>query len=219
MSEDRSKHRYAGKQADVVWDGRLCIHVGECGRAANDLFVGGRDPWCQPDQVALDAVIDVVSRCPTGALSVERKDGQPAEGAAPDCNTVHVSNNGPLYVQGDLEIDGAGDDQPSLRRRAALCRCGASKNKPFCDGAHEAAGFRDQGAVGETGDGFESEGGTLTFKRIPNGPVLVRGAFSIVTPNGRVAWRGDRAALCRCGASNNKPFCDGQHAKIGFEAE
>jgi CDGSH-type Zn-finger protein/uncharacterized Fe-S cluster protein YjdI len=219
MSEDREKHRYEGQQADVVWDGRLCIHVGECGRAADELFVGGRDPWCQPDLVPVDEVIEVVSRCPTGALSVERKDGGPTEEPAPERNTVHVANNGPLYLHGELEIEGAGEDQPALRRRAALCRCGASGNKPFCDGAHEAAGFRDQGAVGETGDALESEGGPVTFKRIANGPILVRGNFSIVAASGRVAWSGDRAALCRCGASKNKPFCDGQHAKIGFEAE
>jgi len=218
MGDDGEKFRYEGKEADVVWDGRLCIHVGECGRAANDLFVGGRQPWCQPDLVSLDEVIEVVRRCPTGALSVELADGTAPE-SAPERNTVHVANDGPLYLQGDLEIDGAAPDQPSLAFRAALCRCGASANKPFCDGAHEKAGFVDAGAVGEKGEGFESEGGRLAIKRIANGPLLVRGAFSIVSGSGRVAWRGDRAALCRCGASKNKPFCDGTHSAIGFEAD
>ena len=219
MSDDDQKFRYEGKDTDVVWDGRLCIHVGECGRAANELFVGGRQPWCQPDLVGIDEVIDVVSRCPTGALSIERKDGGGATESSAGRNTVHVANSGPLYVQGDLDVDGADVDQPALAHRAALCRCGASKNKPFCDGAHEKAGFVDYGAVGEKGDGLESEGGPLTVKRIPNGPILLRGNFSIVSAGGRVAWQGDRAALCRCGASKNKPFCDGQHAQIGFEAD
>ena len=61
---------YDGAQADVHWDGRLCIHIGECGRARNELFVGGRQPWCQPDQVSPDEVADVVKRCPTGALTL-----------------------------------------------------------------------------------------------------------------------------------------------------
>jgi len=218
MSDDEQKVRYEGGEADVVWDGRLCIHVGECGRAAGELFVGGRKPWCQPDLVPLDEVLDVVARCPTGALSVERRDAGPTEATA-DRNVVHIANNGPLYVQGDLDVDGAAEDQPGLAHRVALCRCGASANKPFCDGAHEKAGFADQGAVGEAGDGFDTEGGKLAVKRIPNGPVLLRGAFSIVSAGGRVAWKGDRAALCRCGASKNKPFCDGAHAEIGFEAD
>ncbi|NJK31333.1 MAG: hypothetical protein HC927_02350, partial [Deltaproteobacteria bacterium] len=65
--------RYPGEKADVCWDSRLCIHVGECGRAANELFEGGRDPWCRPDLVAIEEVVDVVRRCPTGALTYERK--------------------------------------------------------------------------------------------------------------------------------------------------
>ena len=59
---------YDGAQTDVHWDGRLCIHIGECGRAKNELFVGGRQPWCQPDLVSPDEVAEVVNRCPTGAL-------------------------------------------------------------------------------------------------------------------------------------------------------
>src|SRR5690606_9606373 len=66
---------YEGKDIDVTWNGSLCIHVGECGRANNLLFVSGRKPWCQPDDVALDEVTDVVERCPTGARSYARKDG------------------------------------------------------------------------------------------------------------------------------------------------
>ncbi len=218
MADEDQKVRYEGNEADVVWDGRLCIHVGECGRAANELFEGGRKPWCQPDLVGLDEVIDVVSRCPTGALSIDHKTDVEGETPAPR-NTVNVANNGPLYLEGELDVEGAGADQPSLAFRAALCRCGASQNKPFCDGAHEKAGFVDYGAVGETGPGIETEGGPLSVKKIPNGPILLRGAFSIVAASGRVAWQGDRAALCRCGASKNKPFCDGQHAEIGFEAD
>ena len=216
---DGKKVRYDGEAIDVVWDGNLCIHVGECGRAANELFVGGRKPWCKPDLVGIDQVIDVVQRCPTGALSIERKDGGSDQEVPADRNVVHVANNGPLYIQGDLDVDGADESQPALAHRAALCRCGASANKPFCDGAHEKAGFIDYGAVGDTGDGIATEGGKLAVKRIKNGPILLRGNFSIVSAGGRVAWSGDRAALCRCGASKNKPFCDGQHSEIGFEAD
>ena len=56
------KVTYKGANADVQWDGRLCIHIGECGRAKNELFVGGRDPWCQPDSVSSDEVAEVVNR-------------------------------------------------------------------------------------------------------------------------------------------------------------
>ena len=140
MSNDKEVFTYDGQQADVSWHGALCIHVQECGRAKGELFVGGRKPWCQPDLASMDEVMDVVSRCPTGALSVERKDGGPTESAEPE-NVVVVTNNGPLVVRGDLQIEGAPENAPSLKFRASLCRCGESKNKPFCDNSHEDAGF------------------------------------------------------------------------------
>ncbi len=212
------KVTYEGADVDVQWDGRLCIHIGECGRAKNELFVGGREPWCQPDTVNADEVTEVVRRCPSGALSYIRKDGGAAEVAGSE-NVVQVVYNGPLYVSGDLEIDGAAADMDGVRFRAALCRCGQSKNKPFCDNSHEQAGFNDSGAIGETGEGLESKGGKLHVSRVPNGPLLLNGNFTIVAASGRRAWSGTRAALCRCGKSKNKPFCDGSHKEAGFTAD
>ena len=211
-------HRYEGNEADVVWDGRLCIHVGECGRAKGDLFVGGRDPWCKPDLVQLSNVKDVVDRCPAGAITYESKDGSPGESAAAE-NTVQVVYNGPLYVRGDLDIDGAQADMAGVKYRAALCRCGQSKNKPFCDNAHLDANFRDYGAVGDSGDNSSETGGKLTIKRAANGPLLLSGNFAIVAASGRKTWTGTKAALCRCGESKNRPFCDGAHKAAGFQAE
>ena len=208
---------YAGRDGDVSWNGRLCIHIGECGRAANTLFVGGREPWCQPDTVGPDTTAEVVARCPTGSLAWHPADASRAEQPAAE-NTVTVANNGPLYLRGDLQIDGAGEGMPGVRLRAALCRCGQSKNKPFCDNSHEGAGFVDRGAVGATGDGGEQRPGPLVVKGAPNGPLLLSGDFKIRAASGRIAWRGTRAALCRCGHSKNKPFCDGMHKAIGFVA-
>ena len=143
---DKKPVTYQGGQADVQWDGRLCIHIGECGRAQNELFVGGRQPWCEPDRVSADDVADVVLRCPSGALTYHRQDGGPQETADTE-NVVSVMYNGPLFLRGDLEIDGAAPNMPGVRFRAALCRCGQSKHKPFCDNSHEAAGFQDYGTA------------------------------------------------------------------------
>ena len=220
MSEKprQNVYKYEGDNADVFWDRRLCIHIGECGRAQGDLFVGGRKPWCQPDAAGLRDVADVCERCPTGALTYATKDGSIQEQAS-DENTVMVANCGPLYVRGDLEVEGAADDMDGVKYRAALCRCGQSKNKPFCDNSHEAAGFKDYGAVGATGEPPPATGGRLEIKKAPNGPLLLSGNFTIHASSGRLAWRGTRAALCRCGHSKNKPFCDGAHKAEGFVAE
>ena len=218
MGVKKQVHTFEGEHVDVDWDGRLCIHVGECTRAKGGLFESGRQPWGQPDRAEPGQVAEVVERCPTGALTARRKDGGGSE-TAPGTNTVVVANNGPLYVSGELDIAGAPEDMPGVRTRAALCRCGASKNKPFCDNGHETAGFRDRGAIGESGPGVDAEGGPLEIACAPNGPLLLRGSFSMVTGAARTGWRGAKAALCRCGASENKPFCDGSHSAAGFEAD
>ncbi|MBK1718233.1 CDGSH iron-sulfur domain-containing protein [Thiocystis violacea] len=209
--------RFEGKEIDVSWDARLCIHVGECGKAEGDLFVGGRKPWCVPDLVSKAEVREVVERCPSGALSYRDKDGLP-ESAPPD-NRLMVAYNGPYYLTGDLQIEGAPEDMPGLRHRAALCRCGASNNKPFCDNSHFEARFEDAGAVGEPGPGLAATGGPLTVRAMRDGPLKVEGNLAILAASGRVAWKGVGAALCRCGASRNKPFCDGSHRAAGFKSD
>ena len=219
MATEKNLHLYPGETLNVAWDRRLCIHVGECGRAEGALFEGGRDPWCKPDLTDTSEVAEVVGRCPTGALSMTDNSGAVVEEPAPPENRLAVSNNGPYYLTGDLDIEGAQADQPGLMRRVALCRCGKSENKPFCDNSHEGAGFVDHGAVGKRGDGLKAASGKLTVSPAKDGPLLVKGQLKIVAASGRVAWTGQRVALCRCGESKNKPFCDGQHKKIGFKSE
>jgi CDGSH-type Zn-finger protein/uncharacterized Fe-S cluster protein YjdI len=218
-SEPESKqHTYRGSAVEVVWDTRLCIHVGECTHARGEVFEVGRRPWCDPDRADAGTVAAVVERCPTGALSYTRSDGGRSE-ATPAANTIAVANNGPLYVRGELEIEGAPADAPGLRTRAALCRCGLSTNKPFCDNSHEAAGFRDHGAIGEKGETLEAHGGPLKINPRPNGPLVISGNLTLTSAAGLPTWSGTRVALCRCGESSNKPFCDGTHALVGFSTD
>jgi len=218
LMSDNDNNIYPGKDANVTWNGKLCIHIGECGRAKGDLFIAGRKPWCQPDSASGQEVEEVVLRCPTGALTFEFADGSATEQADAE-NTVTVSYNGPLFCRGDLAIEGAPDAAPGLKFRAALCRCGQSKNKPFCDNSHEEARFKDFGAIGETGPGFSQPGGALAIKPAKDGPLLVSGKVTLQSGSGRKAWTGEQVALCRCGASRNKPFCDGSHKKAGFTSD
>ena len=210
--------KFDGERATVSWHGRLCIHVGECGRAKGDLFVAGRKPWCQPDVTTDEEVEDVVLRCPTGSLTVDYEDGSRAE-TADSHNTVHVAYNGPLFVRGDLDIADAPDNAPGLNFRAALCRCGKSANKPYCDNSHEKEEFRDYGAVGDSGDAEVERGGSLAIQAFKGGPLALKGNVTIYNSSGRESFKGKKAFLCRCGASKNKPFCDGEHKNIGFEAD
>jgi CDGSH-type Zn-finger protein len=103
--------------------------------------------------------------------------------------------------------------------RATLCRCGASKNKPFCDGSHHEVNFA---ATGEppTGkaDMLPVRNGPLTIDPLTDGPLQVRGNLEITSGTGRVVARVVQARLCRCGGSATKPFCDNTHARIGFKS-
>lgn len=214
---DKDEYTYPGNRAMVSWNGKLCIHIGECGRAEGGRFVGGRKPWCQPDLASDNETEDVVRRCPTGALSVEFADGSGVE-QPPNENTIQVAYNGPLFVRGDLQIADAPANVPGLKFRAALCRCGRSTNKPFCDNSHLDADFSDFGAVGRASDAGADAGGPLQVNPAVDGPLLVKGNVTLVSSSGRNSWQGSQVALCRCGASNNKPFCDGQPKKTGFKS-
>lgn len=213
-------HEYKGKDITVRYDVKRCIHAAECVRGLPQVFDPDRKPWVEPDAAVADQVAEVITRCPTGALHFEREDGGPSE-PVPAENTIDVAADGPLYVKGELEIvDGSGSIV--LRdTRVALCRCGASQNKPFCDGRHAEAKFRDAGALAESGtraEEFEA-GGRLTVNLAPSGPLLLQGSVEICSADGRTSFYGSKAALCRCGASKRKPFCDGSHKEIGFATD
>jgi CDGSH-type Zn-finger protein len=156
-------------------------------------------------------------RCPTGALHVERLDGGPAE-PVPSRNMVTVAPDGPLYLRGELEIEtpeGVVHDT-----RAALCLCGASQSKPFCDGSHQEAGFRHDGGflLGEPIAPPPSDAdGPLRVRPSRRGPLLLSGVLEVRGADLGTFARIQHPALCRCGHSGLKPFCDGTQHEIGFD--
>jgi uncharacterized Fe-S cluster protein YjdI len=98
---------------------RICIAAAEYERADDDLFVGGGDPWCRPDAVDAERVIEVCEGCPSGALGVTDGNGQTVEQVR-ERNTIQVVNDGPRHVRGDLRLGGAPDDMQGVRHRVAL---------------------------------------------------------------------------------------------------
>jgi CDGSH-type Zn-finger protein/uncharacterized Fe-S cluster protein YjdI len=213
MSDDPQEYR--GKSIAVRFDGRKCIHSRNCVLGRPDVFVpNASGDWIQPDAAPAEEIAAIARACPSGAITYDRLDGAPAE-AAPLVNVVRLRENGPLAFHAEMEIEGGG-----AMLRATLCRCGASKNKPFCDGTHAAKNFR---ATGEPGlqDTPEqtARAGKLTIKPIRNGPIVAVGNLEVCTGTGHTVTRTQRAVLCRCGGSRNKPFCDGTHAEIGFSSE
>jgi len=200
----------------VHWDYHRCIHVEECIRSLPDVFDRHRRPWINPTRAAAEKVAWACERCPTGALHYDRLDGGPAE-RTPEKNTITVSSDGPLYVKGAVRLVDEDGKTVLQDTRVALCRCGRTRNKPLCDGGHEKAEFKAEGVLTEAhvsnAVGGESEGGELLIRAVDPGPLTIKGSAEI---------RGDRSdscihvrvgALCCCGRSRNKPFCDGSHAE------
>jgi CDGSH-type Zn-finger protein/uncharacterized Fe-S cluster protein YjdI len=208
-------HAFESPAITVTWSKRRCIHVAECVRGLPAVFKPGNVPWIEPAKAPADLVAEVVRRCPTGALHYERHDGGAAE-LVPEVNVVVPDPDGPLYLSGDIEIV-AQDGGPVVRdTRIALCRCGATKNRPFCDGSHWNAGVDEAGRLGEGGTpvvGEDVPAGPLKVAVGAGGPLFIEGRFVLASASGDVRCELGGAELCRCGASRNKPFCDGRHTE------
>lgn len=131
---------YGTDEIVVTWEPALCIHTARCLRALPQVFDVNRRPWVLVDAAPADAVAAAVRRCPTGALRFERFDGAPQE-ELPDPPVIEAQPDGPLYVYGRVRIVKQDGEERELPR-AALCRCGESNNKPFCDNMHRRVGFR-----------------------------------------------------------------------------
>lgn len=130
----------------IHFEARRCIHAAECVQGLPTVFDADARPWITPAGGSVEEIAAVVERCPSGALTYVRSDGGPQE-AVPAERSIRVVRDGPLHVRGALEL-GAADGAPiRCGPRAALCRCGASKNKPFCDNSHLESGFTDAGTA------------------------------------------------------------------------
>jgi len=137
---DRLAKEYATDEIVVEWEPRLCFHSRNCVRSLPQVFDESRRPWVQVDAASADEVEAAVARCPSGALRTRRVGAPRANGTEP--TQVCASAGGPLLVSGGVRILDAEGNVLYEGDRAALCRCGGSQNKPFCDGTHTKNGFR-----------------------------------------------------------------------------
>ena len=136
-------------------------------------------------------------------------------------NSIMVRPDGPLICKGDTDITLQNADEELIvqDKEFALCRCGLSKNKPFCDGTHKTA---DSGATQSFTDEREEDitglVGDLTITVKTNAMYSISGPVTIFSRDGLSKTTRTKAALCRCGHSEKKPFCDAKHKKCGFIA-
>jgi CDGSH-type Zn-finger protein/uncharacterized Fe-S cluster protein YjdI len=203
-----------GPAVDIVYNGTRCIHARHCVLGLPGVFRANTPgAWIHPDAASTEALVTVAHMCPSGAIAYRRHDGGTEE-APPPVNLIQLRENGPLGVRARLVLDGV-----PIGMRAVLCRCGASRQKPFCDGSHNEIHFQ---ATGEPAS-VESKplpmrDGPLNVDPEVNGPLVLSGNVEICCGTGRTINRVTSTRLCRCGGSSNKPFCDDTHRRNGFRS-
>ncbi len=129
--------KYTEGDLTVIWQPHKCIHSERCYKGLPNVFQPSNKPWINPageDAVKIRKQID---QCPSGALSYEGQNTGKEEGAV----RIEVRKNGPLLVHSGITLLNDGEEKSIDSAATAFCRCGASSNKPFCDGTHKKIDF------------------------------------------------------------------------------
>ncbi|MEQ8524140.1 CDGSH iron-sulfur domain-containing protein [Gracilimonas sp.] len=212
---------YSTDEIEVSWDKERCIHAEECVHGLPNVFDPKKKPWIQPEHTSTDDLIEVIERCPTGALHYELMKSDKAE-QPPEQNVITIEKDGPIYIHGEVVIRDMDENIVLQDTRVAMCRCGKSKNKPLCDNSHIEAGFKADTTYNVERlrtEPVNGKGGELSIKLFDNAPFLVQGNYDLVGEETGTETCSKKMSFCRCGGSQTKPFCDGTHKKIGFVSE
>ncbi len=133
---------YSNGEVTIVWKPNLCIHSTNCVKGLPEVFDNNKRPWINAEGASTDEIISQVKKCPSGALSYYLNN-QKEKGEQTMSNVkVDLIENGPIIVNGKVELKNSEGEVVPTDETVALCRCGGSTNKPFCDGTHNTNGFQ-----------------------------------------------------------------------------
>lgn len=185
-------------------------------KEASSTFVAYMDDSAKaPEPAAADNLTTSAKALDRWFRERQKHHGQPRLLEIP--NEALVTSAGPLNLTGNITLVHE-DGSITYANHLNLCRCGASKGKPICDGHHLDVEFLHSGRIQEISDAPHSERPCkITISAIKNGPLTFRGRLRLHNNLGQECVK-QRGALCRCGHSANKPFCDGSHEKVGFRS-
>jgi uncharacterized Fe-S cluster protein YjdI len=141
----KTTHRYTNGELTIVWKPDLCIHSTLCWKGLGKVFNPAKKPWIDPQGAVTEQIIQQVRKCPSGALSYFINEAAGAEkditGEAAQMLNIEVTQNGPILIKKECVIQHSNGRKEIKTGTTALCRCGASGNKPYCDGSHNKIGF------------------------------------------------------------------------------
>ena len=212
MAGTGARRTYETDRIAVHWDSTRCIHTARCIQSLPQVFDVSRRPWIDVTAADADELAGAIERCPTGALRYTRLDGGPQEEAQRPAVAIPIPD-GPLLVLGDLRVQGPEGDTITEETRLTLCRCGNSRNQPFCDNSHVAGGFRSSEFTPKprAGEPPSEVAGQTTITATRDGSLHFEGRVVVMTAAGEQLADADDLWLCRCGQSSSKPFCDSSH--------
>jgi len=134
---------YTNGEITVVWKPKTCIHSENCIQLSS-VFNQHNRPWINPEGASSDRIASQIDKCPSGALSYyyNGKENEEKPDRTSDIH-IQVTPSGPLLIPGTITVKHKDGREETREKMTALCRCGASGNKPFCDGSHHKVGFED----------------------------------------------------------------------------
>lgn len=135
--------KYTNGEVTVIWKPDICIHSKLCWTELREVFDPFVKPWIKPEGATTEHIVAQVKRCPSGALSYYMNNDAGPERVDVDAETiVEASKDGPLLVYGNVTVKNSRGELTKKNNVTAFCRCGASNNKPFCDGTHRKIDFK-----------------------------------------------------------------------------
>ena len=133
--------KYKKDELTVVWEPAKCIHSGICVKMLPEVYDPEAKPWIKPENGSVEQLKAQIDKCPSGALTYEFEQNGPTSNTDPF--QIEILKDGPILIKGQVVVKLPSGDEELKDKTTAFCRCGASSNKPYCDGAHRKAGFHD----------------------------------------------------------------------------
>ncbi len=137
--KDIIKH-YSNDDITIAWQPSKCIHAAECVKSLPNVYHPESSPWMTIENATTQELQEQIKKCPSGALSYTMKN---EENNSPEATATNIDilKNGPLLVHGKINVTNADGSKVVKEKTTAFCRCGASSNKPYCDGQHNKVSF------------------------------------------------------------------------------
>lgn len=208
-NKSNQEKTYRGEHISVSFDSSKCSHAGNCIKSLPSVFNLKSRPWIKLDKGDLNDIIQTVNKCPSGALNYKE--------TADELVSAQLIKDGPINLRGKINVKTNFQDSGQNMQRVSLCRCGLSKNKPFCDASHMKK-FNDDGTLDHRPASKTKQDAAeeISIICVEDGPLMCQGNVKFIASDAEELTVID-AAICRCGASKRKPFCDGSHNKIAFK--